>query len=1049
MKRILLFLAVAGLVAPAARAQLFSSPMTPTTPSASMSLGAGLPAALASPANTSGGVPLLGGTVASGNCLVWGANGIQDAGSACATSNITGMGAPIATSLSNRATDFAVTFNLKDDFGAKCDGSTDDTTAIQSWLSKAAPGVHLVAPGRTCLFSSPVAAAAGAVGYSVTGAGQFVTIFRYTGATTSSNIFALGASNVTAKDFNVSTASTVTGCPFAYVNGVCTPPTVDLTNGDAIDMRALGVVADGYAAADAVISASSTSMTSASRNCQSPDAGKIVVIAGAGAASAPLHTTVASCSGSTYILATAASTAVAANTNAASWAIGTDNSPTLASAASAIGGTHRFIAPVGEILLDADATVALNYLSIEGANVPQNRTAALGKAAVQGSTFLITGQSASPFTIYKSSSIAGVSFFYPAQAGVTSTPVIYPPLIVDNGASSASDFTFYRSNCINCYDFFTQTNPSVVLGAFRVIHSNIYSIRHDFTLSNVGEQVYTEDDLFNPSVYNAVAGAGNQYLAKWTIANGAHLYVNGNGTSSVCSTTVAEINEGPGTVVNGKAIVWDIVSGHFDESQFASGADANQDGQLLYVAPAGLVTDTTWSGVGIANGAFGIAPSAYAFDMEGTCGSPVGDLKVNGHLGSLNWGVFNVQGTNMRQVSLNPVEVDGYGIGLEGAPSAPIYYANINNQNAVVNLSGSNIYSFYNTTNYEGVNVVNATVVNASGLSIDNTYAAFDVSSYASGQVNIVANSTTGTGGSYSAVGSASANINIGTSNKFDKPNATWSTLTVSGPSGAGARLNISELGAGSAVLGFQDFGIDQWTFGNNSTGNSFSLSDKTSGSIVQWLGVTPGGTATIGEGTGSTITVGGQFVANFTSVFNGVTTVSAASGSQARFNISEVGGGTAVFGMQNGSTDEYTFGYNPSGNSFVMNDKTSGSAVQWLGLSPGGNASLGEANSNVLTVVGTIGAKSGAVPTVSGTCAVGTQLGGQIAGSFKASAACSSGAVILTFAATQPNGYVCETQDETTSADAMKQTAHSTTSVTFTGTMAANDVVVFKCIGF
>lgn len=805
MKRILLFLAVAALVAPA-RAQLFNSPMTPTTPSTSMSLGAGLPAALASPANSSGGVPLLGGTLASGNCLVWGANGIQDAGSACATSNITGMGAPIATSLSNRATDFAVTFNLKDDFGAKCDGSTDDTTAIQNWLSKAAPGVHLVAPGRTCLFSSPVAATAGAVGYSVTGAGQFVTTFRYTGATTSSNIFALGASNVTAKDFNVSTASTVTGCPFAYVNGVCTPSTVDLTNGDAIDMRALGVVADGYAAADAVISASSTSMTSASRNCQSPDAGKIVVIAGAGAASAPLHTTVVSCSGSTYILATAASTAVAANTNAASWAIGTDNSPTLASAVSAIGGTHRLIAPVGEILLDAGTTVPLNYLNVEGANVPQNRTAALGKAAAQGSTFLITGQSASPFTIFKSSSIAGVSFFYPAQAGVTSTPVAYPPLLVDTGTSSASDFTFNRSNCVNCYDFFTQTNAAVPLGAFRIIHSNIYSVRRDFTLSNVGEQVYTEDDIFNPSVYAAVNGSGNEYLGKWTIANGSHVYVIGNGTSSVCSTTVAEIQEGPGVVVNGKAIVWDVESGHLDETQFSTAADANQDGQMLYVAPAGLVTDTTWSGVGIANGAYSIAPSAYAFDMEGTCGSAVGDLKVNGHLGSMNWGVFNVAGTNMRQVSLNPIEVNGYGIGLDGAPSSPIYYADINNQNVIVNMSGSNVYSFYNTANYEGVYVVNAKSVSVVGLTLYNTYAAFDFSSYASGQVNITGNSAISTGGTYSILGSLLANVHVDISNVFDKPNPTWNLIPGSTIWGTAASPSTPITGQaevyGSAVTG-------------------------------------------------------------------------------------------------------------------------------------------------------------------------------------------------------------------------------------------------------
>ena len=132
MKRLVLFVAIAGLVAPA-RAQLFNAPMTPTTPGASMNLGAGLPAALANPANSNGGVPLLSGPAAQGNCLVWGANGIQDAGSPCLTpptigaANLSGTGAAVATSLSDRATDFGVTFNLKTDFGAKCDGATDDT----------------------------------------------------------------------------------------------------------------------------------------------------------------------------------------------------------------------------------------------------------------------------------------------------------------------------------------------------------------------------------------------------------------------------------------------------------------------------------------------------------------------------------------------------------------------------------------------------------------------------------------------------------------------------------------------------------------------------------------------------------------------------------------------------------------------------------------------------------------------------------------------------------------------------------------------------------
>ena len=91
----------------------------------------------------------------------------------------------------------------------------------------------------------------------------------------------------------------------------------------------------------------------------------------------------------------------------------------------------------------------------------------------------------------------------------------------------------------------------------------------------------------------------------------------------------------------------------------------------------------------------------------------------------------------------------------------------------------------------------------------------------------------------------------------------------------------------------------------------------------------------------------------------------------------------------------------------------------------------------------------NGSAPTASGSCSVNTQTGGNTAGTFKANGACAAGTVILTFATTQPTGWVCDTHDQTTVADLMNQTANTTTSVTFSGNMAANDVVAFKCMGF
>ncbi len=230
MKRILLFLAVVGLVAPA-RAQLFNAPMTPTTPGASMSLGAGLTTALANPANSNGGVTLLSGPAAQGNCLAWGANGIQDAGSPCLTAptigatNISGTGAPVATSLANRVTDLGVTFNLKTDFGAACDGATDDTTNIQAWLNKAAPGIRLIAPAGTCVFSAPELIPA-VNGLTVSGAGPGVTVFKYTGSNTTTDLITYGVStggghtHVTLSGFSVMSNTVMTGGYGLHLHGL-------------------------------------------------------------------------------------------------------------------------------------------------------------------------------------------------------------------------------------------------------------------------------------------------------------------------------------------------------------------------------------------------------------------------------------------------------------------------------------------------------------------------------------------------------------------------------------------------------------------------------------------------------------------------------------------------------------------------------------------------------------------------------------------------------------------------------------------------------------
>ena len=138
---------------------------------------------------------------------------------------VNGTGAPNAASLADRATDGGTTFNLKSDFGAKCDGTTDDTAAIQAWLAKAAPGVQLVAPAGTCLFSTPVSAPT-ASSYSIVGAGVGASVLKYAGAATSSNLIALGAgteTGVVVRGFSVMSLRPVSGAT-VQVNGAAFTP---------------------------------------------------------------------------------------------------------------------------------------------------------------------------------------------------------------------------------------------------------------------------------------------------------------------------------------------------------------------------------------------------------------------------------------------------------------------------------------------------------------------------------------------------------------------------------------------------------------------------------------------------------------------------------------------------------------------------------------------------------------------------------------------------------------------------------------------------------
>ena len=99
------------------------------------------------------------------------------------------------------------TINLTS-FGAKCDGNTDDTTAIKNWLSSqgtSANNFTLTAPAGVCVFSSPLSMPF-ATNYTVLGNGPKTTTFKYIGLDYNGTVTAGASWSAAATSINLTSA---------------------------------------------------------------------------------------------------------------------------------------------------------------------------------------------------------------------------------------------------------------------------------------------------------------------------------------------------------------------------------------------------------------------------------------------------------------------------------------------------------------------------------------------------------------------------------------------------------------------------------------------------------------------------------------------------------------------------------------------------------------------------------------------------------------------------------------------------------------------------
>ena len=120
----------------------------------------------------------------------------------------------------------------------------------------------------------------------------------------------------------------------------------------------------------------------------------------------------------------------------------------------------------------------------------------------------------------------------------------------------------------------------------------------------------------------------------------------------------------------------------------------------------------------------------------------------------------------------------------------------------------------------------------------------------------------------------------------------------------------------------------------------------------------------------------------------------------------------------------------------------TNTGAFNWAGLSIIGPGSFAKALSSIGTPAVFTG--TGACATFSGS------VGGAWAGSGECTGGTAASTLTITFTVTQPHGYACYVQDETTPANLFQQTSHSPTTCVFTiASVTHNDVFVFSAIGF
>lgn len=168
-----------------------------------------------------------------------------------------------------------------------------------------------------------------------------------------------------------------------------------------------------------------------------------------------------------------------------------DDAMANALAACTAQGTTLWL-PAGQILLTGGTSSVLQNCAVIGSGVPGGYS--------NGTMFLLTSTSTSPFIMKNGWSMSGVNFYYPNQ---TTGLIVYPPLFTDDATHPATQWYLDHVTMINPYDgiVFTPTSGN---GPWQITNSNLFAAHDLIKICCTGDSAEIVNVHFAPGPWLSV-----------------------------------------------------------------------------------------------------------------------------------------------------------------------------------------------------------------------------------------------------------------------------------------------------------------------------------------------------------------------------------------------------------------------------------------------------------------------------------------------------------------------------------------------------------------